>query len=232
MPIPPLVVGHREIAVGEHEDERAHVRMDFAEDADDAGLVEAHRTWIARRRTAQVERLAPSRARRRCGRSGRCSGNPPCAGDDRPARAARRSRCAGPCRACGSSRVSKAAARRGVEVHDAAAPVRDVARAAQCPAHRRRAAIGGHVHRRHLDAAADGARHAAARRRSACRSSARPVPARRAQQQGDPTVAASGVLIIRTSTRLCAGDERRLLHAAAVAPVALHDRAHVRLRCT
>src|SRR5436190_18399533 len=45
--IPPLVVGHREIAVREDEDEGAHVRVDLAEDAHDPRPLEPYRLGLA-----------------------------------------------------------------------------------------------------------------------------------------------------------------------------------------
>ena len=74
---------------------------------------------------------------------------------------------------------------RGVQVDDAAAPVRDVVRGRNAQRTNVGAAIGGHVHRRHLDAPADGPRY----HRMATigvPSERAAIAARRAQQQGDP----------------------------------------------
>src|SRR5580765_4232661 len=51
-----LVVGHREEAMGEHENERIHVRMDVAEDPHDAWIAESHRLRSSLRIAAEIER--------------------------------------------------------------------------------------------------------------------------------------------------------------------------------
>ena len=55
--IPSVVVGHREITVGEDENEGVHVRMDVAEHADDARPLEAHRFRLARGVAPEIELL-------------------------------------------------------------------------------------------------------------------------------------------------------------------------------
>ena len=52
-PVRPSGVGDGEVAVREHEDERAHVRMDVAEHAHDARAIEAHRLRAARPRSGR-----------------------------------------------------------------------------------------------------------------------------------------------------------------------------------
>ena len=53
--VPAFLVRHGEVAVREHEDERAHVRMDVAEDADDARAVEADGLRAACGIAAEIE---------------------------------------------------------------------------------------------------------------------------------------------------------------------------------
>ena len=53
--VTPLAVGHREVRMAEHEDERAHVRVDVAEHAHDARPIEADRPRVTGGVASEIE---------------------------------------------------------------------------------------------------------------------------------------------------------------------------------
>ena len=127
-PVSALVVGDGEVAVREDEDERAHVRVDVAEHAHDAGTIELDRLRAADGVAPEVERLG-GREREHVVVGASLLGKSTVV----PATIARTCGTNASLRwsslARGSSRWSNAALRRGLEIDDAAAAVGRVVRA-------------------------------------------------------------------------------------------------------
>ena len=159
-----LGVGDREEAVAEHQDEGAHVRVDVAEHPHDARAVEAHRLRAAGGIAPEVERLRLREREHVVVGRGRCSGSPPSCptvmastwGTNVSSRWSMRAR--------GCVALVERAARRGLQVDDAAAAVGAAGAAGIAEPPRRWGAAGLARRLPELDAAAQRRRRRGAAR--------------------------------------------------------------------